>query len=173
MGDTCQRQKRPPELPGSAPFERLDPEQLLWGFGSRLFGSMGDMKAGNIQGLRDRTGSCSRLSEGSQRLLGGGIFLCGGGAGKLLGKFAEKALGRPGASFAKGANSSTGDIVGNTLEHAWILGPAASRQHSRRDLGHPETALAARGALPATFVGVELIQVIQRPDHIARVIHAP
>ena len=57
--------------------------------------STGDMKAGDIQGLQDPTASGARLKEDRQRLLGDGILLCGGRASKLLGKFAQKALGRP------------------------------------------------------------------------------
>ena len=129
MGESCQRQKRPPELPGSARFERRRSGAAAVGIWlEALSGSMGDMKAGNIQGLRDRTASGSRLKEGSQRLLGGGIFLCGGGAGKLLRELAEKALCWPGASFAKGAYRPPGDIIRDALEHAWIVGSSRPSQ---------------------------------------------
>ena len=52
-----------------------------------------------------------------------------------------------------------------------ILLRAAAREHAVGDLLHPERAFAARRALAARFVSVKFVDVIQRLDHVARVVH--
>ena len=49
---------------------------------------------------------------------------------------------------------------------------AAAVQHAVGDLLHPERAFAAGRALAAAFVRVKLVDVGQRPDHVARIVHA-
>ena len=80
-------------------------------------------------------------------------------------------MGRPGAGFTEGADGAAGDVVGDVFEVLRIVGACALVDDAGGDLGHPEAAFAAGGALSAAFVGVELVQVVQGPDHVARVVH--
>ena len=101
----------------------------------------------------------------------------GGGAGfvarrgEFFREFFDETLRRPGAGFAEGADGSAGDVVGDGLERVRILHDAAAEQHAVGDLLHPERAFAARRALAAALVRVEFVDVVQRPDHVARVVH--
>ena len=44
-------------------------------------------------------------------------------------------------------------------------------KQTRGNLLHPKRSFPAGRALAATFVGVKFVDVVQRPDHVARVIH--
>ena len=80
-------------------------------------------------------------------------------------------MGRPGACFAERANGAACDVVGDVFKVLRIVRACALVDDAGGDLGHPEAAFAAGGALSTAFVGVELVQVVQGPDHVARVVH--
>src|SRR6266704_1777496 len=95
-------------------------------------------------------------------------FFCAGG--EIFRKFLDKTLGGPGAGFSEGADSAAGNVIRYRFQSRWILHHAAAEQHSIGNLFHPERALTAGGALSTRFVGIELVNVVKSPDHVARVI---
>src|ERR1700751_1828690 len=99
------------------------------------------------------------------------IFLAGRFRDKVLSEFRNKALGRPGTGFSKGADGSARDIIVHVFEGVSILLCCSSMQHSLGDLLHPKRSFPAWGALATALVSVELVDVVQRPDHVARIIH--
>ena len=101
---------------------------------------------------------------------GGGMGFCARD-GKFFREFFDKTLRRPGARFAKRANGAAGDVVANGFQCFWIFHHAAAAQHAIGDFFHPERAFAAGGALAAALVRVKFVDVVQRPDHVARIIH--
>src|SRR5204863_9622111 len=86
---------------------------------------------------------------------------------EFFGKFLNKTLCRPGTSFAKSANCAPGNVVADRFERLRIYGDTAAAQHSVGDFLHPERAFPARCALAAALVRIELVDVIERPNHIA------
>src|ERR1700678_2166 len=90
---------------------------------------------------------------------------------EILAEFRDKALRGPGASFTKSTYGSPGDIIGYRLQSVGISFGARPVKQTRSDLLHPKRSFPARRALAATFVGVEFINVVQGPDHVAGIIH--
>src|SRR5580700_1761367 len=84
-----------------------------------------------------------RHALGPRRLLGLGVAL------ELVAELGDEALRRPGARLAEGADRAARDLVGDALQERAVLGARLAVHHARRDLLHPERALAARRALPA------------------------
>src|SRR5205823_13337255 len=76
----------------------------------------------------------------------------------------------PGAGFSEGADGAAGYVIRYRFQSLWILHHAAAEQHSIRNLFHPKGALPAGGALSTRFVGIELVNVVKGPDHVARII---
>src|SRR5216683_1035541 len=67
---------------------------------------------------------------------------------KLIFKLTHKALHRPGAGFAKGANGpATGDVVGDTDQIVRIGLAALAMTEAVESFAHPERTFATRGAL--------------------------
>src|SRR5665213_38072 len=91
--------------------------------------------------------------------------------GEGLWEFCQEALHRPGAGFAKGTDRAARDIVSHIQECGGILCNPITCQHPGGHFVHPETSLAARCALSAALVSIELIEVIERPEHVAGIIH--
>src|SRR5947209_13029456 len=96
----------------------------------------------------------------------GNWFLCA--RGKLLWKFLDKTLGWPRACFAESADRTPRDVVANGLERFRIFHNSAATQHAVGDFLHPKRTLPTGCALATAFVRVELVDVVQHPNHAAR-----
>ena len=90
---------------------------------------------------------------------------------ELLGELLEEALDGPGGRLTEGADGTPGDVVGDILEGLGILSGTLAIHHASGHLVDPENTLAARGALTTALMGVELVEIIEGPEHVARVIH--
>src|SRR6516162_2488298 len=99
------------------------------------------------------------------------IFLTGRFRDKVVSEFRDKALSRPRAGFAKCADGSARYIIGHAFERISILLCSSAMQHSLGDLLHPKRSFPAWSALAAALVSVEFVDIVQRPDHVARIIH--
>src|SRR5215469_10445144 len=95
-------------------------------------------------------------------------LLCAGR--KFLSELCDKTLCWPRACFAKRANCSSSNVVADTFERFWIFCHAASAQHAVGNFSHPKRAFPARRALAAALVRVELVDVVEDPNHVARII---
>ena len=79
-------------------------------------------------------------------------------------------MGRPGARFAERADRAPGDIVGDGLQRVGILRDPAAEQHAVGDFLHPKRTFAARRALAAALVRIKFVDVVERPNHVARIV---
>src|SRR5437588_1353639 len=79
---------------------------------------------------------------------------------KILREFFDKALRRPGTSFAESADGPSGDVIADRFQRRRILHHTSSPQHAIGNFLHPKRTLAARSALAARFVSIKLINVI-------------
>lgn len=86
-------------------------------------------------------------------------------------EFGQEALGGPGAGFSEGADGASGDVVRDVFEGGRVAFDGAAVHHAGGHFCHPEAAFAAGGALAATFVGVEEIEVVEGFEHVAGVVH--
>src|SRR4029453_4883778 len=89
---------------------------------------------------------------------------------KLFWKFFDKTLRRPRACFPKRANRAPGAVVSDTFERFWVFRNTAATQHAVGDFFHPKRTFPAGRALAAALMGIELIDVIECPHHVARII---
>ncbi len=90
---------------------------------------------------------------------------------ELVAEFGDEGLSGPGAGFAEGADGLACDVICDAEESVGVLGDSAALEHTGGDFFHPEGAFAAGGALAAGFMGVELVDVGESPEHVAGVIH--
>src|SRR6266480_1965301 len=90
--------------------------------------------------------------------------------GKFFRKFLNEALRWPGAGFAERADGPASDVIADCFQSFWIFGHATAAEHSVGDLLHPKRTFPARRALATALVGIKLVDVVERPNHIARVI---
>ena len=114
--------------------------------------------------------SCSiNCSERYSGGVGGGMRLRRARLEVAL-ELGQETLCGPRAGLAKGANGAARDVIRHVFQRAGIAFHAAAGQEAVGDLLHPERALAAGGALAAALVRVKFVDIIQRPDHVARVV---
>lgn len=69
---------------------------------------------------------------------------------------ADDALHGPSGRIAQGADAVALDLARNLLEHVDLLDLGVAGHHACHDVAQPRRALAARSALAATLVLVEL-----------------
>ena len=89
---------------------------------------------------------------------------------EFLLEFLDKTLRWPGAGLAERADGPASDVIADCFQSFWIFGHATAAQHSVGDLLHPKRTFPARRALATALVGIKLVDVVERPNHIARVI---
>src|SRR5512142_419801 len=83
----------------------------------------------------------------------------------------DEALHRHRRGVAQGADGLAADVVGHLQQLVDVAGHAVTVLDLLAEPLHPRGALAARRALPAALVGVELRDPPQRADHAGRVVH--
>mmetsp|Transcript_29325 Transcript_29325/g.50220 ORF Transcript_29325/g.50220 Transcript_29325/m.50220 type:complete len:387 (+) Transcript_29325:480-1640(+) len=81
---------------------------------------------------------------------------------------ADESLHGPRGRVAQGADRVAFDLIGELLEHVDLLELGVARDEAVHDVGHPRGALAARRALAARLVLVELGQTRDRGDNVRR-----
>src|SRR5260221_1151998 len=94
-----------------------------------------------------------------------GAIVCGVGR-KVIRTLGDKALSRPSARLAKSATRSSCDIIRDAFQDIRISLIAFALKHPACHLAHPERAFAAGSTLAATFMRIELVNIIKRPDHV-------
>ena len=86
---------------------------------------------------------------------------------ELFLELADKALHRPGTRFAEGADgAATGNVVRNLDEVIGVLLATVAVSQAMECLAHPKRTFAARRALTAAFVRVELTDVREHLDDV-------
>src|SRR5947207_6715860 len=89
---------------------------------------------------------------------------------EFIGKFFDETLCRPRASFAEGADRTASNVVPNCFQCAWVFGHSAAAQHPVSYFLHPKRTFPARCALATALMRIKLVDVVKRPNHIARVV---
>ena len=83
----------------------------------------------------------------------------------------NESLHRPRGGVTQSTDSVTFDLVGQLFEHVDLSEVGVSEFHTLQHIDHPASALAARGALTAGLVLVELGETQDSVDHIGLVVH--
>src|SRR6185437_14963091 len=83
----------------------------------------------------------------------------------------QQALYRPGGAVAEGANGVTFDLLGHLHQHVDLALLRATFTHAGEHPPHPAHALAARRALAAAFVLVEIGDARHCPYDVGRFVH--
>src|SRR5687767_8911176 len=85
----------------------------------------------------------------------------------LRAEMADQALDRPGRRVAQGADRVALDLLGDVVQHIDLLDARVTLDHAFQHPPHPAGALAARRALAAALVLVEVAQPRDRLDHVS------
>ena len=139
-----------------------------------------DFGAGQLAGLqhRDARRDLDLLAVDGQ--LGHGLFLIAAlrravfvdAALQLRPEMADQALDRPGRRVAERADRVAFDLLGHILEQQSISDSSASPlHHALHHPLHPAGAFAARRALAAALMHVEMRQPRDRRDDVGRLVH--
>src|SRR5262249_4515978 len=86
---------------------------------------------------------------------------------EFLREFFDKTLRWPRAGFAKCTDGAPRDVIADGFQCFRIFHHTAAAQHAIGDFLHPKGAFPAGCALAAALVRVKLIDVVQRPNHVA------
>src|SRR5205085_5022442 len=84
---------------------------------------------------------------------------------------ADEALDRPGGGVAQGADGVAFDLLGNVPQHVDLVHLGIAFAQALHDAPHPAGAFAARGALAAALMLVEIAEARDRPDDVGRLVH--
>mmetsp|Transcript_9730 Transcript_9730/g.39603 ORF Transcript_9730/g.39603 Transcript_9730/m.39603 type:complete len:528 (-) Transcript_9730:20-1603(-) len=84
---------------------------------------------------------------------------------------ADEALHRPRRGVAEGADRVAFDLPRELLEHGNLARVGVALLHADEQLLEPRRALAARRALPARLVAVEVREAADGGDHVDRLVH--
>ena len=89
---------------------------------------------------------------------------------QLVAEFPDDRLHRPGRRFAEGADRAAVDLIGHAFQRVDVGRAGFSGDEAVGNLLHPGRTFAARRALAAGFVGVERVQIVEHPRHLAGVV---
>src|SRR5437870_83070 len=84
---------------------------------------------------------------------------------------ANEALHRPGGTVGQGADRMALDLLRDVVEHVDLGDRGISGDHPLHDTPYPAETLAARRALAAALMLIELRQPRDRPHDVGRFIH--
>src|SRR5579863_2279603 len=89
----------------------------------------------------------------------------------LMTEMRNQALDWPGRGIAERADRVTLDLLGDFQQHVDLALVGTALGHARQHAPHPASALAARRALAAAFVLVEIGDAGDRADQVGRLVH--
>ena len=83
----------------------------------------------------------------------------------------NESLHRPRGGVTQSTDSVTFNLIGQLLEHIDLSEVGISKFHALKHIDHPASTLAARGALTAGLVLVELGETQDSVDDVGLVVH--
>jgi hypothetical protein len=89
----------------------------------------------------------------------------------LVAVVSDETLDWPGSGIAQGADGVTLDLLGELPQHVDLGVVSLANFHALERVGQPAGSLAARSALSAALVLVELAQPQDRLDDVGRIVH--
>src|SRR5579871_4286656 len=89
----------------------------------------------------------------------------------LVTEMRDQALDRPGCGIAERADRVTFDLLGDFKQHVDLALVGAALGHAGQHPPHPTRSFAARRALAAALMLVEIGDARDRPDQVGRLVH--
>src|SRR3954452_22605724 len=90
---------------------------------------------------------------------------------ELVAEMLEEALHRQRRSIAERADGASGDVVGDVVEKREVFHAPLAVLDAVHHAIEPARALAARGALAAGLLEIEVRQALERTHHARAIVH--